>query len=102
MHRLRIEPLGTEIEAADGASIMDAARAGGLYWPTTCGGQGICTTCAGVILAGAEHLSPIGRSERKSLSEGRGVAAERQGLRLCCQARVYGDVEVRKPGVREV
>jgi ferredoxin, 2Fe-2S len=91
MHKIQIQPLGIEIEAAVGASIMEAAHAHGLYWPTTCGGQGECTTCAAIILSGAENLSEI---------EGRGAASLKQTLRLCCQARVYGDVEVQKPGVR--
>lgn len=101
MHRITILPLGAVVEAADGVSIMEAAHARGLYWPTTCGGQGECTTCAGLIVSGAEHLSEMGRSERRSLIENRGAASLRRSLRLCCQARVYGDVEVQKPGVRE-
>lgn|SRR5487761_1763682 len=100
MYRIQIRPLGIIIEAMDGASIMEAAHAHGLYWPTTCGGQGECTTCAAVILSGAENLSEMGRFERRSLMEGRGASSLHQSLRLCCQARVYGDVEVHKPGVR--
>lgn len=101
MHRIQIEPLGVVVEAADGASIMEAAHARGLYWPTTCGGHGECTTCAGVILSGGEHLSEMGRAERRSLIENRGAAVLQRPIRLCCQARVYGDVKVQKPGVRE-
>jgi 2Fe-2S ferredoxin len=100
MHKVHILPLDLEIDAADGSSIMEAANASGLYWPTTCGGQGICTTCAAVIVSGGEHLSEMGRSERRSLAEGRGEAVLSTSLRLCCQARVYGAVQVRKPGVR--
>jgi 2Fe-2S ferredoxin len=100
MHRIHILPLDIVIEAADGASIMEAANAHGLYWPTTCGGQGQCTTCAGTILSGGEHLSEMGRSERRSLVENRGAAVLGKPIRLCCQARVHGDVEVQKPGVR--
>jgi ferredoxin len=101
MHRITIQPLGLVIDAAHGASIMEAAHGHGLYWPTTCGGRGECTTCAGAILSGAEHLSEMGRSERRSLIENRGAAVLQRAIRLCCQARVYGDVEVQKPGVRE-
>lgn len=100
MHRIAIQPLGVVIEANGGASIMEAARAAGLYWPTTCGGQGECTTCAGLILSGAEHLSEMGRSERRSLIENRGGATLQKPVRLCCQARVYGDIAVQKPGVK--
>jgi ferredoxin, 2Fe-2S len=101
MHNVHILPLDVSVDAAEGSSIMEAANAAGLYWPTTCGGQGICTTCAATIISGAENLSEVGRSERRSLLEGRGPSALSSGLRLCCQARVYGAVQVRKPGVRD-
>jgi 2Fe-2S ferredoxin len=100
MHKVRILPLDVIIDASDGSSIMEAANASGLYWPTTCGGQGECTTCAGLILRGGECLSEMGRSERRSLLENRGAAVLSKPIRLCCQARVYGDVEVEKQGVR--
>jgi 2Fe-2S ferredoxin len=100
MHKIHVMPLDRVIEAADGASIMEAANAVGLYWPTTCGGQGECTTCAGVVLSGGENLSEMGRSEKRSLLENRGAAVLNRPIRLCCQARVYGDVQVEKPGVR--
>jgi 2Fe-2S ferredoxin len=100
MYTVRILPLDVSIDASEGSSIMEAANAFGLYWPTTCGGQGECTTCAGIILKGGENLSEMGRSERRSLTENRGAAVLSKPLRLCCQARVYGDVEVEKPGVR--
>jgi ferredoxin, 2Fe-2S len=98
MHKIHILPIDVVIDAEEGTSIMEAANASGFYWPTTCGGQGICTTCAGVIVSGADHLSEMGRSERRSLTENRGASSLGQSLRLCCQARVYGSVQVRKPG----
>jgi ferredoxin, 2Fe-2S len=100
MHKLQIMPLNVSIEADEGSSIMEAANAHGLYWPTTCGGQGECTTCAGLIVSGGENLSEMGRSERRSLMENRGAATLSKPIRLCCQARIYGDVSVEKPGVR--
>jgi 2Fe-2S ferredoxin len=101
MPKITIQPLDRTIEARDGATIMEAAWADGLYWPTTCGGEGICTSCACNIEEGAENLDALGRSERKTLSEERGEASLRNGtLRLACQARVRGDVVVNKPGVR--
>jgi ferredoxin, 2Fe-2S len=100
MHKLQIQPMNVSIDADEGSSIMEAANAHGLYWPTTCGGQGECTTCAGLILSGGEHLSEMGRSERRSLTENRGAAVLNKPIRLCCQARIYGDVAVEKPGVR--
>ena len=80
---------------------MEAAWSQGLYWPTTCGAQGICTSCACTVESGARNLVPMGPSERKTLTAELGPeAVHRQRLRLACQARVLGDVTVTKQGVR--
>jgi len=100
MPKVTVRPLDIEFDAPEGETIMSAAQAAGYYWPTTCGGEGRCTTCLCVVVAGMECLSPRGRSESKVLAEERGPAVLQQPLRLACQARVYGDVEVEKPGVR--
>ncbi|HXK32994.1 MAG TPA: 2Fe-2S iron-sulfur cluster-binding protein [Dehalococcoidia bacterium] len=102
MARIRILPLDAEIDAAEGETVMGAAQALGYYWPTTCGGEGRCTTCACEVLLGAAALTPRGRSEEKVLVEERGEAVLRTNVRLACQARIVADgaVEVRKPGVR--
>ena len=101
MPKITIRPLEIEIEAPEGATIMGAAQAQGYYWPTTCGGEGRCTTCACVVVSGMEHLSPRGRSEERVLTDERGPSVLQQPVRLACQARLQrGDVEVEKPGVR--
>jgi 2Fe-2S ferredoxin len=103
MPRITIQPLNETIDADDGVTIMEAAHAHGLYWPTTCGGQGICTSCMCKIDEGAENLDSMGRSEAKTLAEEMGAdeaAIARRGLRLACQTRVQGDVTVTKRGVR--
>lgn len=100
MPKITIRPLDIEIETPEGETIMAAAMAKGYYWPTTCGGEGRCTTCACVVLSGMERLSPRGRSEERVLTEERGASILQQPVRLACQAQVYGDVEVEKPGVR--
>jgi ferredoxin, 2Fe-2S len=101
MPKVKILPLDREIEAQEGATIMEAAHAYGLYWPTTCGGEGICTSCACTIEDGESNLDPIGRGELKTLAEEMGEATVRaRRLRLACQARVHGDVTVTKRGVR--
>ncbi len=101
MATLRIQPLDIEIDVADGETIMGAAQARGYYWPTTCGGEGRCTTCACTVISGMEHLSPRGRSETRVLREERGASILDQPVRLACQAHVHGgEVVVEKPGVR--
>ncbi|HWO94347.1 MAG TPA: 2Fe-2S iron-sulfur cluster-binding protein [Dehalococcoidia bacterium] len=101
MTRVRVEPAGIEFEAAQGETIMAAAHAAGYYWPTTCGGQAICTTCALVVVEGQDLVDSMGRSERKALTEGR-TAAAAQRYRLACQARIAGAgaVVIEKRGVR--
>ena len=100
MPKVTVQPSGIVFEAAAGETVMDAARAAGYWWPTSCGGKGECTTCAGMILQGMQHLSAMGRYEESNLIRQRGRLSLQQPIRLCCQARVYGDVEVRKPGVK--
>jgi len=98
---ITILPLDLIIEADEGVTIMDAAHEHGLYWPTTCGGEGICTSCACTVEDGEANLEPIGRGELKTLAEDLSEAAVRsRRLRLACQARVHGDVTVTKRGVR--
>jgi len=100
--KIVVEPGGLEFEAKAGETVMGAANARGLYWPTTCGGQGICTTCLSEVLEGADLLVEMGRSERKTLIAERGEAILRRPVRLMCQAIVQQGDEVRinKPGVR--
>jgi 2Fe-2S ferredoxin len=99
---ITVQPEGFVIEGPSGATIMEAARALGYYWPTTCDGQGICTSCATQVLKGMENLSPMGRSEQRTLEgELSSIALRRGAWRLACQARLLeGDVEVLKRGVR--
>lgn len=103
MSKVTIQPLGRVIEAEEGMTIMEAAHSHDLYWPTTCGGEGICTSCMCVIESGGESLEPMGPSERRTLASELSVSEDvlgERGLRLACQARIRGDVEVTKRGVR--
>jgi 2Fe-2S ferredoxin len=99
--KVRVLPDEITFDAEDGQTIMDAAHEAGYFWPTTCGGEGICTTCACTVEEGNEHLDEMGRGERKTLAEERGEAVLASGrIRLACQARVHGEVTVTKRGVR--
>jgi len=101
MPTITVRPEGFVIQGPSGATIMEAARALGFYWPTTCDAQGICTSCAAQVLNGMENLSPMGRSERGTLEAELGETPVRHGhWRLACQARLLeGDVELMKRGV---
>ena len=102
MARVTILPANLEIEVNPGDTLMGAAQRLGLYWPTTCGGQAICTTCLSEIVSGAGLLAEMGRNERKTLVAERGEAILARPMRLACQAIVLKDgvMTVNKPGVR--
>jgi 2Fe-2S ferredoxin len=102
MSTVTVLPAKIAFEAGQGETLMGAAQAWGLYWPTTCGGQAICTTCLTEIVSGGELLAGMGRNERKTLVEERGEAILRRPFRLACQATVLreGAITVTKQGVR--
>jgi 2Fe-2S ferredoxin len=100
---MRILPLDVEVMCGEGQTVMGAAQAAGYYWPTTCGGEGRCTTCACSVIEGAYMLESMGKAERKTLVEERGEGVLDTAVRLACQARARagGDlIVVQKPGVR--
>ena len=75
-----------------GTSLLELSRVHRIPHLHECGGQGICTTCRIRVLKGSESLSP-----RSSLEE---EMATRRGwdpsIRLACQAKVNGDVEIQR------
>jgi ferredoxin/hemoglobin-like flavoprotein/tRNA A-37 threonylcarbamoyl transferase component Bud32 len=75
-----------------GQSLLDAAQSGGVPLFHECGGRGRCTTCRVRILAGAGQILP--RTPVEARLAGRyGWGDE---IRLGCQTRVNGDVEVQR------
>jgi 2Fe-2S ferredoxin len=101
MPRVRVEPSGIEFEAREGQTVAEAAFAQGYYWPVGCDFLGQCSNCAMEVISGLGRLSRMGRTERYNLLRQRGPRAlEDPRLRLACQAAVFGDVVVRKSGVR--
>lgn len=100
MPKVTVLASGIELEVPEGESMMAAARALGFYWPTTCDMQARCATCHVIVEAGADHLSPMRAAERDAIIEQLGRKALEQPIRLACQARVHGDLRVRKSGVR--
>ncbi|MCY3882759.1 MAG: (2Fe-2S)-binding protein [Dehalococcoidia bacterium] len=103
MPRIRVEPLGIEVEAPYGETVMDAVCAEGYFWPIGCDKIGECTNCAMEVISGVGRLSAMGRYERENLVRQRGVTSiEDPRLRLACQAHVEGDVVVEKRGVQPI
>lgn len=100
MPRIRVEPLGIEVEAPTGETVLDAVERHGYFWPVGCAKNGECTNCAMEVISGTGRLSGMGRYERVNLIRQRGArSVEDPRLRLACQARLLGDVVVFKRGV---
>jgi 2Fe-2S ferredoxin len=98
--RVRVEPLGAEIEVRSGETVMDAAVRVGLKWPTLCHGEATCGVCAMEVVDGGQSLSQVRPEEQERLETlpmRRFCAGE---LRLACQVEAAGDAVVHKRGVR--
>lgn len=76
------------VRAARGATLLSVARAAGLPVARACDGDGICSRCALVVLAGADRLSAESEAETRAKQRARVPESDR----LSCQARVQGDV----------
>ena len=86
-------PDGTaqRVEVAPGTTLLDAVRLAGLPIARACGGGGLCARCGVEVLAGHEALAPEGPDEADAKARNRIDPS----LRLACQVRVEGALEVR-------
>ncbi len=99
-HCVAVEPRGIVVEVNEGETIMAAAERGGYHWPTLCHGDGTCSICWVEVTEGSDNLSAMRDNERETLDLLSPRLRATRTVRLACQARVGGDVTVRKPGVR--
>ncbi len=85
-------PDGRTVAAAQGASILEFSRIGGIPHASICGGRGRCSTCRVRVRAGtdSEALPPPSPMEQRVLER---VGAP-DNVRLACQARPASDVSV--------
>ena len=101
-------PAGKRVDAAVGATVLDAARAGGIDLDSVCGGRGLCGRCQVIpvtgelakwnIVSSPDALSPPGPTELRY----RGRRPLAPGARLGCQARVLEDLVVDVPAASQV
>ncbi|MGQ0635533.1 MAG: ferredoxin [Planctomycetaceae bacterium] len=104
MPRIKFVKEKREIEVEPGANLRTAAlKEGiplypGLHKYVNCMGFGQCASCRVQIAKGLENVSPQGFFERLRLLLGPITFFARLGhekdLRLACQTRVNGDIEV--------
>jgi ferredoxin len=100
--RVRCAINGEEVDVWEGYRLWDAALDANARLWKWCGGNGLCTTCAVLPLAGGENLSRSERLERISIAMwwlGKPLAFIRKRwkgkpIRLACQTYVRGPVEV--------
>ena len=89
MPKITFLPSKQEVEAETGTTILMAATRNGIKIIHECT-EGICGTDIAKIVEGAENLSEKSDDEDLTL-ETMGAA---DGSRLCCMAKVQGDVVV--------
>ncbi|NPV53805.1 MAG: DUF4445 domain-containing protein [Firmicutes bacterium] len=86
---------GKQISVEEGTTLLDAIVQSGMRIRASCGGKGTCGKCR--VYASGE-LSPVTSREEAFLSPGELAA----GLRLACQARALGDVDIRIPSETQI
>lgn len=87
------QPEGRKTAVTSGVTLLEAARKAGVMLPTRCGGKAGCLMCKVTVdQTEAAALKPPGEVERRKL----GSSLE-SGVRLACQAAVWGDVNVTVP-----
>ncbi len=102
-HRIVFTPSGLQGTVAEGATVLEAARALGVDLDSVCGGRGICGRCQVIvgqgefpkwaITAAADDVSAPDSVEL----DYRGARPLKPGQRLGCGVRVLGDVVVDVP-----
>lgn len=81
----------SRIEARNGGTVLAAALKNDIRLMHACGAQTICSTCRVKVVEGADNLTPMSAKERLSLRYHFSVSPR---VRLACQARVLGPIEV--------
>ncbi len=87
-YRIRFEPDGREVVVEEGKTLLEAARAAGVYVGSVCGGEGVCGRCRVVIRRGEVQGESTAFLTREEI---------RQGYVLACQVVPKGDLLVEVP-----
>ena len=95
-----------EIQVPNGSNLRrEAIRAGVGLYPginkvLNCHGLGHCGRCRVIITKGMENASPMGFMERLRLKFSMAYVGNEETMRLACQTKVDGDMEVQtKPAL---
>jgi 2Fe-2S ferredoxin len=92
MARVLFLPAAESVAGSLYDSLLEVALDNDVSIDHNCGGNCACTTCAVIIEAGADLLTPMGSEERERLTELRRLDPH---LRLACQSRILRDGDIR-------
>ncbi|KPL04786.1 MAG: hypothetical protein AMK75_00585 [Planctomycetes bacterium SM23_65] len=84
-YRVLFQPDGRTVDAAEGVTLLEAARRAGIHLNSPCGGNGVCGNCKVQITDGLASATDV---EREHLRENE----LEQGWRLACQVHVTDDI----------
>jgi ferredoxin len=90
-----------QVEVPEGSNLrQEALKAGiplypGIHKYLNCRGLAQCASCRVVISKGAENASPMGLIERLRWALSLANIGQEDSMRLACQTKVEGDMEVR-------
>ncbi len=87
-YRVRFLPDGVEGDAPEGATLLEAARAAGVYVGSICAGDGTCGKCRVIVREGRVEGAETDLLAHEEI---------RRGYVLACQARLRGDLVVEVP-----
>jgi adenylate cyclase len=100
VHVVTVIPSYVRLSVNDGETLYLAARRQGISWPTRCLGKASCRQCFfEVAEAQSDALASASRIEQDALRRLDVGALEGMAVRLACQARVHGDLQVFRVGV---
>jgi len=80
-------PEGKTLVARAGESLFEIGRRDGVPIPTSCAGKASCGLCRVRVVAGEDHLSPMGPLELRHLGNVYFITKQR----LSCQTRLLSD-----------
>jgi adenylate cyclase len=83
-------PGARRVTIAQGTTVLEASRRGGIAHASVCGGRGRCSTCRIRISEGLEAQPEAGPEEQRVLQRVRA----NPNVRLACQLRPVADLEV--------
>ena len=102
LRRLKVKPKipssltledGSTFAIAHGTTILQVAKANDIDLDHFCGGTCSCSTCVIEVISGLQHMSKMEPRERLVLGDDK----SKKGMRLACQAKIYGPVQIKIP-----